>query len=138
MTKLFLIVLFAVFALFPKPVEAKSFFFPSVVINAQINKDTSVNFEEKRTFDFDGSFTQIYWDIPVTGNQQISDVSIEEVGVGPYEEIGFVDPGRPSQKFAVERQGDSYHIEAWHNSSNEQKDFLLKYKVTGAVQKYQD
>lgn len=95
-------------------------------------------FSFNRTFDFDGSFTQIYWDIPLENNQQITDVQVEEAGFGPYQQIQFVDPGRPAHKYAVVREGNSEHIEAWHSSENESKTFVLSYKVTGAVQKYQD
>ena len=141
----------AVFALLPYPVFAKSFYFPWVEITAQINADRSVDFVEERTFAFDGSFTQIYWDIPLETCQTyqasqtcqtISEVSVSEISPGgqeiPYEEIGYVDPGRPAHKFAAVRQGESEHIEAWHLSGDETKTFVLNYHLTNAVSKHPD
>src|SRR5438270_13870678 len=122
MRKIFkIIILSFIFLLIPwQESLAKSYYVPQVQIAVQLNNDASANFTEKRTFDFSGSFSRIYWDIPVKGNQMIDNVSISE-GTTLYQKIPTVDESHPIYKYSVERQGDSYHIEAYHQSFDEQK-----------------
>ncbi len=137
-----LLVIFAFFR-FSAPVraESKSFYFPAVSLNITVNRDKSVDFTERRATDFRGSFTQIYWDIPLRANQLISGVTFREdspAGSIFYEQIPALDSSRPLHKFAVIRTGNSLHIEAYHSSLNITKTFRLSYHLTNAVQKYRD
>ncbi|OGH12110.1 MAG: hypothetical protein A2776_03365 [Candidatus Levybacteria bacterium RIFCSPHIGHO2_01_FULL_40_10] len=73
--------------IFAGSTEAKSFYFPSVSVDIAIQKDSSIKVVEKRAFSFDGSFTQIYWDIPLERDQQIRDVTLSDSSSVSYEEI---------------------------------------------------
>jgi hypothetical protein len=127
------------FLFIPKEVYAKSFYFPQVVIDITVNPDSSLKVVEKRTFSFDGSFTQVYWDIPLEQNQIIDNVALSETSENvTYEEIPVVDAGRPAHKFATERNGAFQHIEVWHSSYNQTREFVLTYTVTNAVTSYSD
>ncbi len=43
-----------------------------VVIEAQVKPDGSMSVVEDRTFDFDGDFTRVYWDLATKGGQAIT------------------------------------------------------------------
>ena len=104
----------------------------------QINKDQSIEFTEKRSFSFDGSFTRVFWDIPLIDNQRIDEISISDSSGIIYEQIPNIDSNRPAGYFASRRQGNDYHIEAYHVSANETKTFILSYRLIGALKKYKD
>src|SRR3989344_3529375 len=96
--------LFTIFA--PKHAYAKSFYFPKATIDITVEKDSSINVIEKRTVSFDGSFTIIYWDIPLKRDQVISNVSVAQ-GVTSYKEIALPDEARPLGSFAANRNGNT-------------------------------
>ena len=122
-----------IFLLLPPPVLAKSFFFPKVEININLNSDRSADFVERRTTSFSGSFSQLYWDIPLTSEQAVTNVS-----VNGFEEIPYEDMGRPANKFFTRREGNSEHIEAYYTASDETITFILSYHLTNAVIKHPD
>ncbi len=131
-------------AFFPGKVLAaeKSYYFPKVTIEVKINPDRSADFLEKRTAAFTGSFTRIYWDIPLKNGQAMENILAGEEVAGQrviYGQLPTADPGRPPKKYAVSRNSDgSYHIELYQASTNQIRTFLLSYRVTNAVTKYQD
>lgn len=129
------------FFLFPAPALAKSFYFPNVDIQVKINTDGSADFSEKRTTSFSGNFSQLYWDIPLPVNEQISGVTVNEEVNGtfiPYEEISGEDISRPSGKFFVRRAGDNAHIEVYYSASDEVKTFRVDYKISGVIVQHPD
>ena len=125
------------FLLFPVSAFAKSFYFPNVSIDIQVNRDSSINVVEKRTSSFDGSFSKIYWDVPLRSDQEIKDVGFSEDS-NIYQMIPFPDESRPFQKFVANRNGNTEHIEAYHSSNNETKTFTLSYSLTNAITSYND
>jgi hypothetical protein len=76
-----LVLLAGIFLSTPIAVVAKSYSFPKVDINIQLNTDRSADFIERRTFAFSGSFSQVYWEIPLSSKQVISNIGINEEGV---------------------------------------------------------
>jgi len=117
----------------------KSYYFPDVTIDMTINGDRSVDVVERRTFAFDGSFTRVFWDIPLNGNERITDIKLSDnISQLPYVQLDMIDATRPVGYFATRRQGVDYHIEAYHDSYNISKTFTLSYKLTGVIKKYQD
>ncbi len=123
---------------FPDAVEAKSYYFPSVSIEAHINRDRSMDVVETRTAYFDGTYHNIYWDMPFTVFKKPNSVSLSEMRSGsevPYvNKDGDTSPGT----FSISRGADLLHIEGHYEAYNEQKQFLLRYSVEGAASKYED
>src|SRR4051812_18139404 len=102
--RLFSRILFAFLVLllsFPKTASAKSFSFPKVSVDIYVQADSSIKIKELRTFYFDGSFSKIYWDIPLKSSQDIRDVTVEEnaPSVVNYSEIPSPDDSRPVHKY---------------------------------------
>src|SRR5260221_6394735 len=122
----------------PTIAASQSYFFSNVTIDTTINEDGSIDWIEKRTFSFTGSFSRVYWDIPLTGNQTINNVSVSDSNNMLYTQLPDVDEKRPVEKFAAVRQGNNEHIEAYHSSYDETKTFILSYHLTGAITKYED
>ena len=120
----------------------QSFYFPHVSIAVAIHKDATVGIVEKRTFHFSGDFTRVYWDIPLTASQQITNVSIASVESSGKEEkyiqLSAPDAGRPPLHFAANRTDNTEHIEAYDTMSDGDKTFILSYTIHGALQKYLD
>jgi len=133
-------ILLAAFFVIPAQTYAKSYYFPSVISDISVMPDSSISVVEKRTFTFEGSFSRIYWDIPLRSDQSVQDVALSEDDTPQvkYEEIPSPDSARPVHKFSAERQGNSEHIEAYHSSYNEDRTFTLSYTVTNAVTSYND
>lgn len=132
--------LIGVFLIRPTPILAKSFTFPGVEVEIQLNSDRSANFVERRTFSFSGDFSQVYWEIPLSTEQQMTDIQVlEENNEGKktiYQETPYPDTNRPEHQFAVVSQGKTIRIEAYHSSRDEEKMFELRYRVSNAVKKH--
>src|SRR3989344_6658273 len=126
MRRLSSLLIYFLFGLFflvsPLSVSAaeKSFFFPKVSINIDVNSNGTINFMEERTFQFNGSFSRIYWDIPLRTGESVADIEVK----GYPTNISYSDTG--------------VYVEAYHDSYNEIKTFVLTYKLTGAIKKHQD
>ena len=79
----FVLAVFAVAALAPARAYAKSYTMPQVDITAEVQSDGSLHVVEQRTFDFDGSFTAVWWThgaLPENGALQVNGVSIADLG----------------------------------------------------------
>ncbi len=68
-------------AVAPHAALAKSYEMTSVEITASVLENGDVDVIEYRTFDFDGSFSSVYWTIPLTNAQ-----GVDVWGMGEYDE----------------------------------------------------
>ena len=99
--------LFAVMALapclFPRAAQAREYSIDAVNIDLTVNTDGSISIVEDRTFNFDGSFNGVYWDIATaaparhsTGaDPAITSLSVEDLtrGGGPFAQSDAGTPG---------------------------------------------
>ncbi|MGH2829754.1 MAG: DUF2207 domain-containing protein, partial [Actinomycetota bacterium] len=126
------VVLFAV-VLFAGPAGAKSYSFPRVVVDIVVRPDGSFTVHEERTFDFDGSFTRGFLEIP-RGGYRIGDVRVSEGGRA-YR------PGRRGVRTPdtfVFDEVPRYNIEWYYAAADERRTFVIDYVVTGAITRYDD
>ncbi len=139
LVKILVVILF-LFSFAVNNAEAKSYFFDSVIIDAYVQNDSSIKVIEKRRFNFDGSYTKVYWDIPLKTGQDISNVTVSESypEIMEYQEINVPDESRPIYKYAVDRNGNAMHIEAYHSSFNESREFTLTYTFENIITRYDD
>ncbi len=118
-------------------------------IAVELNRDGSLDVTEALRFDFDGDFTGAYRDIPLRGAAKISRVSVSEAGGSPYQpggstELGGFDlPNRfgvteiPEFQLPAGAAGGTRVV--WHyRAADEDRDFILRYRVDDAVIAYQD
>jgi len=65
----------------PVGAASRSYYFPRVLIEAEIHPDGSITVVEERTFHFDGSFRGAWEYIYLKNNASIRDVLVGEAGI---------------------------------------------------------
>ncbi|MBI5229306.1 DUF2207 domain-containing protein [Candidatus Micrarchaeota archaeon] len=110
--------------------EAKSYYFPQVELNYELEDDASVFVKEKLTFNFEGDFHYAYRDFPYGGWEYSSikvfevrngaEIPIEAEDLQVYEDVGFK------------------RVKWFYSAYNERKTFLLTYVLKKAIVSYED
>ncbi|BAL80546.1 DUF2207 domain-containing protein [Caldisericum exile] len=116
-------------------VLAKDYYFPKVVVTAYIRPDGSFDFEEARTYKFDGSFHWATYMLPKEGFDRIENFSIEDES-GPYK-LTPNETNAPGT-FTFQEQGNSYYAKFFYDATNTTKTFVFKYRVIGGIKTYKD
>ena len=119
--KLLTILLFACFII----AADKSYKIVSTDIKSYIKQDGSIDFIEKREFDFTGSFSYVYQDIPKRGFDQIYDIQVSANNV-PFINSDTKDAGT----FIIQEKNSFYRIYLYHKSQDEKKLFTVKYSLS--------
>jgi len=102
----------------------KSYKILSTDIQATINNDGTIDFVETREFSFNGNFTFVYQVIPKRGFDKIFDIQVFEDG------IAYLNKNTKQERtFLIDERKNSYRIYLYHNSSNENKKFTVKYSL---------
>jgi len=102
----------------------KSYKILSTDIQTTINNDGTINFIETREFSFKGDFTFVYQVIPKRGFDKIYDIQVSEDGVAYLNK-----DTKQDGTFLIDERKNSYRIYLYHNSSNENKKFTVKYTL---------
>ena len=102
----------------------KSYKILSTDIQTTINSDGTINFVETREFSFKGDFTFVYQVIPKRGFDKIYDIQVSENGV-----VYLNKDTKQDGTFLIDERKNSYRIYLYHNSSNENKKFTVKYTL---------
>ena len=102
----------------------KSYKILSTDIQTTINNDGTMNFVETREFSFKGDFTFVYQIIPKRGFNKIYDIQVSENGVAYLNK-----DTKQDGTFLIDERKNSYRIYLYHNSSNENKKFTVKYTL---------
>ncbi|KAF0208404.1 MAG: hypothetical protein FD171_887 [Actinobacteria bacterium] len=119
----------------------QSYTIPSVKITAEVRPNGDLAVREERTFDFSGSFTFVYWELDKAPTNPA-------YAFGPIEITGMSDPGgaytqqdsedRIPGRYRVVDQGDTIRIDAYHDSTDVERTFILEYTVRGAAKAWDD
>ncbi|MDO8915743.1 MAG: DUF2207 domain-containing protein [Coriobacteriia bacterium] len=119
----------------PAMALAKSFTMPSVAIDATILTDGSLAVVEKRSFEFSGDYTRVYWDLEPPAGGAITDVAV----TGPS---GPLPPatadGRPAGYSRIVSEGTLTRVEVYGTWSSETVAYTLSYRVTNAATRWSD
>jgi len=102
----------------------KSYKILSTDIQTTINNDGTINFVETREFSFNGDFTFVYQVIPKRGFDKIYDIQVYENDIAYLNE-----DTKQNGTFLIDERKNSYRIYLYHNSSNENKKFTVKYTL---------
>ncbi len=139
----------AAFAFSTEKAYAKSYECPQVDIQAEMKSDATLHVVEERTFDFEGSFTAIWWEL---GEQLPSNASVEIYSIVVFdasgERVGVLAPdiefqprwrstGGPSVP-AWSFDEEENTVYAFGDFSDEALTFRLEYDVANAAQIYDD
>ena len=131
---------------------AKSYECPRVDTTAQVQTDGSLHVVEQRTFDFDGSFTAVWWtfeDLPSNAEVQVNGMRMAPVdGEGnvvgdwvPLQRVTFQlawrDAGGPGiDAWSFDEPQDTVY--AFFDVEDAEMIFELDYTVVNGVQAYED
>ncbi|MDZ4133313.1 MAG: DUF2207 domain-containing protein [Dethiobacteria bacterium] len=116
--------------------DDRSFHFPSVIIEAEVNPDGTMSVTEERTFRFDGRYRGAWAYIYLKHNAAIRDVLVSEGGE-PYREMPVGTQDIPGI-FYVEYESDQIYIDWSYEANNEDRTFTLSYVVDNAVLVHED
>ncbi|MEL1222329.1 MAG: DUF2207 domain-containing protein, partial [Candidatus Neomarinimicrobiota bacterium] len=102
----------------------KSYKIVSTDIQSFIKQDGSIDFIENREFDFTGSYTYVYQDIPKKGFDQLYDIQVSA------NNIPFINSdSKEAGTFIIQERNNYYRIYLYHKSQDEKKFFTLKYSL---------
>ena len=128
----------------PEVALARSYEISSVDIDATVEPDGTLLVTETRTFDFDGSFNGVYWDIPTGYNRSNGknvEVSVLSAGEGtpgslePFTQDGSGGNG----SYEVENRGSSVkRVTLYSAQSDDRVSFTISYEATGIVTRWED
>lgn len=134
-----------VISLCPAQAQAKSYSMPQVDIEATATSDGDLKVIEKRTFDFDGDFTAVWWyfdDLP--SGSQITIDQVELTANGKTTSLPSV-PFQPSWRSSGGPGKSAYSFDGAEDAayvffdlSDESATITLHYTVLNAVQVYND
>ena len=112
---------------------------PNADVEVEVQSDGSVLVTEHLTYDFDGSFSGAFREIPLGAGETMTDIQVLEGGTsyefGACTQLGCSDlPGR----FGVVNLGGRVRI-VWHYSAfNEPRTFTVSYRIDGLAVAYDD
>jgi uncharacterized membrane protein len=116
---------------------AKSYSMPEVVIEATVRADGAMVVRETRTFDFDGDFTFVYWDLESGGSTGIEVHAVS----GPEGEYARTDdPGSrpPRTWWASGEGGGPVRLEVYLRQADTRVPITIEYLVRDAATKWDD
>lgn len=141
----FLIALLALVAA-PTPAFAKSYTMPKVDITAEVDTDGSLHVVEERTFNFNGSFTAVWWTftgLPSNASLQVNAVAIatEQGKAMPLQECPFVTAwrysGGPARSvYSIDEPLNTVYV--FFNASDTKMTVTLDYTIINGARVYQD
>ena len=128
----------------PEVALARSYEISSVDIDATVEPDGTLLVTETRTFDFDGAFNGVYWDIPMGYNRSNGknvEVDVVSVGEGTPDLLEpFAQDGSGSNgSYEVEDRGSSVkRVTLYSAQSDDRVAFTITYEATGIVTRWED
>jgi len=121
------------------PALAKSYHIAEADVTIVVEPDGSLLVTERLTFDFDGSFSGAYRDIPLSGDETFELVSVGDELV-TYDSGGcaWLGCSSPPGTYGLDEQAGLARV-VWHHSSNDEvRTFELVYRMSRVVTVYDD
>lgn len=144
--KVFLAVIFFVFFTFGQQVNAegnKTYFLSRYGVNVTINRDGSADFEERLTYNFHGQFNGVLRDVDFSLTKGLKDKKVYVLKNNDLKEMGFNSgnsldtSGKPGTYNFIE-EGTLARFKIFEASEDQEKTFVIKYRLIDAVTKYKD
>ncbi|MGB8657798.1 MAG: DUF2207 domain-containing protein [Candidatus Zixiibacteriota bacterium] len=112
---------------------AKDYSIQSVIIDARLNSDGSMNIVERRTYQFNGHFHWATYSLPTDKTAGVADFSVGEDGrlysEGHQEAEGT---------YQYQETPGSVNAEWFFDAQNQARTFMLSYRILDVVKVYQD
>jgi uncharacterized membrane protein YgcG len=113
--------------------QAKSYTINKVDITARLVPDGAMEVQESRTYDFTGSFSFAYRDMPLNGPVTFSDFSVSE-GSRLYTRSDSKQPGT----YSVERTAGRVRVTWYFRAEDQTRTFAFDYTAGNAVERFED
>lgn len=139
-------------AITPTKAYAKSYTMPKVDIVANAATDGSLNVVENRTFDFDGTYSAVWWtfsNLPSNANFKVNSIGVTRVdesgkALGQTTQLpatafqlSWRDSGGPSKSsYSVDVGKDTVYV--FFSATDEKLVITLDYTIVNGVQAYKD
>jgi uncharacterized membrane protein len=107
---------------------SKDWSIPQVEVDAEIRADGTILYTEFRTYRFQGSFSEVDYNLPKIGFTEITDLRIFEDDT-PYMNSNSGEPGT----FAVQDNRNSIDITIFYRATDEERTFTIQYVLHGAI-----
>jgi uncharacterized membrane protein len=119
--------------IFYVPAKSKSYRIERVAILAQVNPDGSMDIQESRTYRFRGQFKWADYRLPIKGFLSVENFTLRD------EDMAY----RPSDSeergtYQVRQTRDEFYVKWFYRASNENRTFVLSYRVTDVLKVYPD
>ncbi len=130
--------------LMPEVAQARSYDIVDVSIDATVGEDGSLLVSETRTFEFDGSFNGVYWEIPIGYNEsngkdvEVSVLRATVASSGSSEELDVSDAGTDGTYRVSETDEDTLRLTIYSAHKDETVSFTIEYIATGIVTRWSD
>lgn len=123
----------------PSPALAKDYVIDDVKIQSRIERNGDLVVAEQRTFEFNGDFSRVFWDVPTaqTGGLRVQDVVGPDGQMMERVKSSAEAAARPEGKYFVIESAGQTRIEAYFRGGGT-KTFKLDYTVVGGAKKYTD
>lgn len=121
----------------------RSYQITQVDIDANVDADGTLHVVETRTFDFDGSFNGVYWDIPTgynPNNGQEVEINVTSAGestAGSLLAFQLSDSDEDGT-YSISDRGSIQRLKIYSAHRNEKAKFTIAYDATGIATRWQD
>lgn len=122
----------------PTRALAKSYEMTDVRIDAVVQPNGDVDVTEYRTFDFDGSFSSVHWDVPQTNSQGIEVQGAGEVAAGTSADYARQPSASSAGTYSVDDQGTEVVTTLRFSKEDEAATFWVHYTVLGGAKAWSD
>jgi uncharacterized membrane protein len=112
---------------------AKDYSIQSVIIDARLNSDGSMNIVERRTYQFNGHFHWATYSLPTDKTGGVVDFSIGEERK-PY----FRGYRETEGTYQYRESSGSIDVKWFFDAQNEARTFMLSYRILDVIKTYQD
>jgi uncharacterized membrane protein len=112
---------------------AKDYHIESVIIDAQLNSDGSMDIKEKRTYKFEGQFHWATYFLPIEKTGGVINFSVGEEGK-PY----LQSEEEREETYQYEETSESIRAKWFFDAQDETRTFILSYRILNVVKVYQD
>lgn len=123
------------------PAYADDYSITDVDIDATVEADGTLDVTEERTFDFDGSFHGVYWELPA-GTYEGRTIQPEVVSVGEYVNGSYVPFTYSSSgadgTYTTSNEGSVVRVRVYSAHSDESATFVLGYRDTSLASRWAD
>lgn len=122
--------------------QEKQYWYDSIIIKIQVNKDSTFDVEERQNFHYIGNFNRGLRNIPLNKIDSVSDIQIIDGESGNLLEYSRKKLDKLNQsswgKFTYSKEKGVVNIEWYYNLADTNHEWIIKYKVHGGIGFFND